>query len=193
MLGFADFDVVLCRTLLTQMLEFAAFFGTWLASGPHPAHRQAPTLNRYDRSLSARWHRPIPALPNRARTRPRWVGNCLPPHGSEARSPIRPQGASAGDRGEPRSRAVLARNSPWDPIAPASVSRDYRTTDREIHVSVTVPSSHPGRREARPADRTSRPLHRLLRCRQRRALPSKDRSRAGPPASCRPFPRRSPW
>ena len=31
------------------------------------------------------------------------------------------------------------------PIAPASVSRDYRTADREIHVSVTVPSSHPGR------------------------------------------------
>ena len=79
------------------------------------------------------------------------------------------------------------------PIAPASVSRDYRTTDREIHVSVTVPSSHPGRREARPADRTSRPLHRLLRCRQRRALPSKDSSRARPPASFRPFPRRSPW
>ena len=79
------------------------------------------------------------------------------------------------------------------PIAPASASRDYRTTDREIHVSVTVPSSHPGRREARPADRTSRALHRLLRCRQRRALPSKDSSRSGPPASCRPFPRRSPW
>jgi hypothetical protein len=34
--------------------------------------------------------------------------------------------------------------APSDPIAPAIVSRDYRTTDREIHVSVTVPSSHPG-------------------------------------------------
>ena len=42
------------------------------------------------------------------------------------------------------------------------MSRDYRTTDREIHVSVTVPSSHPGRREARPADRTSRQWHRLV-------------------------------
>jgi hypothetical protein len=79
MLEFADFDVVLCRTLLTQMLEFAAFFGTWLASGPHPAHRQAPTLNRYDRSLSARWHRPIPTLPNRARTRPGWAATVYLP------------------------------------------------------------------------------------------------------------------
>ena len=32
----------------------------------------------------------------------------------------------------------------WDPIAPASVSRDHQTTDREIHLSVTVPSLHPG-------------------------------------------------
>src|SRR5215212_6067729 len=79
------------------------------------------------------------------------------------------------------------------PDSPASVGRDYRTTDREIHVCVTVPSSHPGRREALPADRTSRALHRLLRCRQPRALPSKDSSRAGSPASCHPSPRRSPW
>jgi len=79
------------------------------------------------------------------------------------------------------------------PDSPGQCEPGLSTTDREIHVSVTVPSSHPGRREARPADRTSRPLHRLLRCRQRRALPSKDSSRAGPPASCRPFPRRSPW
>src|SRR4051812_21689680 len=48
--------------------------------------------------------------------------------------------------------------------APASVSGDDRTTRPRVHVSVTVPSSHPGRREVRPADRTSRPLHRLLQC-----------------------------
>src|SRR4051812_29530514 len=50
--------------------------------------------------------------------------------------------------------------------------------DQPPSPSVTVARSHPGRREARPADRTPRPLHRLLRCRQHRALPSKDSSRA---------------
>jgi hypothetical protein len=79
------------------------------------------------------------------------------------------------------------------PIAPASVGRDDRTADREIHIAVTVPSAHPGRRAARPADRTSPPLPRLLRCRQRRALRAKNSARAGPQAFCRPSPRRSPW
>src|ERR1051325_732599 len=61
----------------------------------------------------------------------------------------------------------------------------------EVRVSVTAPNFRPGRREARPADRTSRPWHRM-RHRPRRALPLTDTSRAGRPASCRPFPRRSP-
>jgi len=60
------------------------------------------------------------------------------------------------------------------------VRRGYRTTHREIHVSATFPSSPP----ARPADRTSRPSPRLLRCRPRRALPSKNSARSPPPASC---------
>ncbi len=74
-----------------------------------------------------------------------------------------------------------------------ALGRDYWPTDREIHVAATVPSSHPVRREVRQADRTSRPLPRLIQCRQRLALPSKDSSRAGPPASGRPLPLTSPW
>ena len=92
-----------------------------------------------------------------------------------------------------KARCIATRCSLVRPIAAASVSRHYRTTERETHVSVTAPSSHPGRREARPADRTSRPSPRLPRCRQRPALPSTDSARPGPPASCRPFPRTSPW
>jgi len=43
-----------------------------------------------------------------------------------------------------RERGPVDRMCATPPDSPASVNRDYRTTDREIYVAVTDPSSHPG-------------------------------------------------
>jgi len=68
-----------------------------------------------------------------------------------------------------------------------------QAADSESDDFMAVPRPRPGCREARPTARTVRASHPPSRRWHRRELPSRDRVRAGPAASCHLFPRRSPW
>lgn len=63
----------------------------------------------------------------------------------------------------------------------------------QVICAVSASSFNPACRQAPPAAQTSRPVPRRRPCRPHRAIPWTNESRAGPPASCRPVPRRSPW
>ena len=169
--------------------ESWALVAGWLRRSQTAARVERALQSAADESQRAILARGLVVLA--APSRPR---EDVPPPGDGA-PPDRPhRAAEAGRGGGGRGGGGGAfRGARARPTAPAGVSRGRRTSDREMPVPVTVPSARPGRRAARPAGRTCRPAHRLPRCRRRRGPPSTGTARAGPPASCRPLPRRSPW